>query len=60
MDEAAARLRALLLDGAHQHIEADQIRAFVARHPEFSVVPPSQTASVLWDKAEDFAAAALE
>ena len=38
----------------------DQIRAFVARHPEFSVVPPSQTASVLWDKAEDFAAAALE
>src|SRR3954468_22057846 len=37
-----------------------QIRAFVARHPEFSVVPPSQTASVLWDKAEDFSAAALE
>jgi len=38
----------------------DQIRAFIARHPEFSVVPPQQTASVLWDKAEDFAAAALE
>jgi 16S rRNA (cytosine967-C5)-methyltransferase len=37
-----------------------QVRAFVARHPEFAVVPPQQTASVLWDKAEDFAAAALE
>ena len=32
----------------------EQIRAFVARHPEFSVVPPEQTASVLWDKAEAF------
>ena len=38
----------------------DQIRAFIARHPEFSVVPPEQTASVLWDKAEEFAAAALQ
>jgi 16S rRNA (cytosine967-C5)-methyltransferase len=38
----------------------EQVRAFVARHPEFSVMPPSQTATVLWDKAEDFAAAALE
>src|SRR3954464_10826095 len=38
----------------------EQVRAFVARHPEFSVVPPSQTASALWDKAEGFAAAALE
>src|SRR4051794_18174090 len=38
----------------------DQIRAFVARHPEFSVVPPSQTMSVLWYKAEDFAAATLQ
>jgi 16S rRNA (cytosine967-C5)-methyltransferase len=33
-----------------------QIRAFAVRHPEFAVVPPSQTMSVLWDKAEDFAA----
>jgi 16S rRNA (cytosine967-C5)-methyltransferase len=39
---------------------ADQIRAFVGRHPDFAVVPPSQTATVLWDKAEDFAAAARE
>src|SRR4051812_3067231 len=38
----------------------DQIKAFVGRHPEFSVVPPEQTASVLWDKAEDFAKAALQ
>jgi 16S rRNA (cytosine967-C5)-methyltransferase len=36
-----------------------QIRAFVARHPEFAVVPPAQVASVLWDKAEEFTAAAL-
>ena len=38
----------------------EQIRGFLTRHPEFSVVPPEQTAGVLWDKAEDFAAAALE
>jgi 16S rRNA (cytosine967-C5)-methyltransferase len=38
----------------------EQVRAFVARHPEFAVVPPSQTMTALGDKAEDFAAAALE
>ncbi|MDP3075575.1 RsmB/NOP family class I SAM-dependent RNA methyltransferase, partial [Bradyrhizobium sp.] len=38
----------------------EQIKAFTARHPEFSVVPPEQTAAVLWDKAEDFAATALK
>jgi 16S rRNA (cytosine967-C5)-methyltransferase len=38
----------------------DQIRSFLARHPEFSVLPPEQTARVLWDKAEDFAKAALQ
>jgi 16S rRNA (cytosine967-C5)-methyltransferase len=38
----------------------EQIRAFMVRHPGFSVVPPEQTASVLWDKAEDFAKAALQ
>ncbi|WP_035638696.1 RsmB/NOP family class I SAM-dependent RNA methyltransferase, partial [Bradyrhizobium sp. ORS 375] len=38
----------------------DQIRAFVARHPEFAVQPPEQTATVLWDKAEAFAEAALQ
>jgi len=37
----------------------EQVRAFVARHPEFAVVPPSQTATVLWDKAEEFAEAAV-
>jgi 16S rRNA (cytosine967-C5)-methyltransferase len=38
----------------------EQIRSFVARHPEFAVVPPSQIVTVLWDKAEDFAAATLQ
>ncbi len=37
-----------------------QVQAFIARHPQFAVVPPEQTASVLWDKAEAFAAAALQ
>jgi 16S rRNA (cytosine967-C5)-methyltransferase len=38
----------------------EQIGAFLTRHPEFAVVPPSQTTSVLWDKAEEFAAAVLQ
>ncbi|WP_407181082.1 RsmB/NOP family class I SAM-dependent RNA methyltransferase [Bradyrhizobium sp. STM 3562] len=38
----------------------DQVRAFLARHSEFSILPPDQTVTVLWDKAEDFAAAALQ
>ena len=37
----------------------EQILDFVARHPEFAVVPPLQTAAVLWDRAEAFAEAAL-
>jgi 16S rRNA (cytosine967-C5)-methyltransferase len=37
-----------------------QVQAFLARHPQFAVVPPEQTASVLWDKAEAFAAAAMQ
>ena len=37
----------------------DQIRSFIARHPEFSIRPLNETASVLWDKAEDFEKAAL-
>src|SRR4030088_503317 len=37
----------------------EQVLSFIARHPEFAVVPPDQTAGVLWDKAEDFAKAAL-
>jgi 16S rRNA (cytosine967-C5)-methyltransferase len=37
----------------------EQVRAFIERHPAFAVVPPDQTASVLWDKAEAFAEAAL-
>ncbi len=37
----------------------EQVRAFVARHPEFSV-PPPQTVTALGDKAEEFAAATLQ
>ena len=37
----------------------EQVRNFIGRHPEFSVVPPQETVSVLWDKAEAFAEAAL-
>jgi 16S rRNA (cytosine967-C5)-methyltransferase len=38
----------------------EQVQSFVSRHPEFSVLPPEQTAGVLWDKAEAFAQAALQ
>jgi 16S rRNA (cytosine967-C5)-methyltransferase len=38
----------------------EQVRGFVARHPEFAPVPPSQTVIVLGDKAEDFTAATLQ
>ncbi|MGC2813253.1 MAG: RsmB/NOP family class I SAM-dependent RNA methyltransferase, partial [Bradyrhizobium sp.] len=37
-----------------------QILDFIARHPEFAVVPPLQTATVLGDRAEAFAEAALK
>jgi 16S rRNA (cytosine967-C5)-methyltransferase len=37
-----------------------QIRQFLARHPHFAVVPPSETVAALWDKAEDFLAATLQ
>jgi 16S rRNA (cytosine967-C5)-methyltransferase len=38
---------------------SEQVRAFLTRHPRFSVVPPKETAAVLWDKAEAFGEAAL-
>ncbi len=38
----------------------DQVRGFLGRHGEFSLVPPAQTVTVLWDKADDFAGAALQ
>jgi 16S rRNA (cytosine967-C5)-methyltransferase len=38
----------------------DQVSAFLSRHAGFTLVPPADTATVLWDKAEDFAAAALQ
>jgi len=39
---------------------SDQVRAFLVRHPAFAIIPPAETASVLSDKAEDFAKAALQ
>jgi 16S rRNA (cytosine967-C5)-methyltransferase len=38
----------------------DQIRQFLARQPDFAVIPPSETMAALWDKADDFAAATLQ
>ena len=38
----------------------EQIRGFLARHPDLSVVPAEQVISVLWDKAEAFAAATYQ
>jgi 16S rRNA (cytosine967-C5)-methyltransferase len=38
----------------------EQVRSFIARHPGFSIQPLNETASVLWDKAEDFENAALK
>ena len=38
----------------------EQVRAFVSRHPQFAIAPPEETASVLWDKADAFAEAALK
>ncbi|MFX9011951.1 hypothetical protein ABTN18_19400, partial [Acinetobacter baumannii] len=38
----------------------EQVRAFTARHPEYTVVPPEQTMSVRWAKAADFAAATIQ
>ena len=38
----------------------EQVRGFLRRHGGFTVVAPSQTAGVLWDKAEGFAAAARQ
>jgi 16S rRNA (cytosine967-C5)-methyltransferase len=37
----------------------EQVRSFIARHPEFALAPPPQTLSVLGDKADAFATAAL-
>ena len=36
-----------------------QVRAFLGRHPDFAILPPAQTATALWDKADAFAEAAL-
>ncbi|EAQ35490.1 tRNA and rRNA methylase [Nitrobacter sp. Nb-311A] len=36
---------------------SEQIRKFISRHQDFTVMPPSKVASMLWDKADDFLAA---
>ena len=38
---------------------SEQVQRFMTRHPEFAIQPPEETASVLWDRAEAFAEAAL-
>src|SRR3984885_234632 len=38
----------------------DQIRQFLARQPDFAVIPPSETMAAPWDKADDFATATLQ
>src|SRR4029450_5539676 len=37
----------------------EQVGAFVARHPQFTVMAPLQTATALGDKADEFAAATV-
>lgn len=36
---------------------SEQILKFIGRHSDFTVISPSQTASVLWDRTDDFLAA---
>ncbi|MEH6950242.1 RsmB/NOP family class I SAM-dependent RNA methyltransferase [Nitrobacter sp. NHB1] len=36
---------------------SEQVRKFIGRHSDFTVTPPAQTASVLWDKTDNFLAA---
>jgi 16S rRNA (cytosine967-C5)-methyltransferase len=38
----------------------EQVSAFVTRHPQFTVIAPSQTVTALGDKADEFAAAAVQ
>jgi 16S rRNA (cytosine967-C5)-methyltransferase len=37
-----------------------QVNAFLTRHPEFAILPPAQTVTALWDKADAFADAARQ
>jgi 16S rRNA (cytosine967-C5)-methyltransferase len=63
LDRAAALVKpggriAYVTCSVLQPENGDQIRSFVGRHPEFTIVPPSQTVGVMWDKSEEFAEAA--
>ena len=39
---------------------AEQIRKFIGRHSEFTVVAPNEVAAALWDKADGFLAATIQ
>ncbi|MEW6455020.1 MAG: RsmB/NOP family class I SAM-dependent RNA methyltransferase [Pseudomonadota bacterium] len=62
LDRAAALVRpggriAYITCSVLAEENGDQVRAFVARQPSFTVIPPAQVASALGDKAHDFLAA---
>jgi 16S rRNA (cytosine967-C5)-methyltransferase len=38
----------------------EQVRGFIARHSEFTAIPPAEVAAALWDKAEDFLGATIQ
>lgn len=65
LDRAAALVKpggriAYITCSVLPHENGAQIRAFMGRHAEFSMVPPAQVISVLWDRAEDLEAATLQ
>ncbi|ABE63325.1 Fmu (Sun) [Nitrobacter hamburgensis X14] len=39
---------------------SEQVRKFIGRHSDFTVTPPAQAASVLWDKTDEFLAATYQ
>ena len=56
--KAGGRLAYVTCSVLHRENNA-QIASFLARTPGFDIVPPAQVAAVLWDKTDDFLAAAL-
>src|SRR5215211_3038890 len=38
----------------------EQVRGFIARHPQFAVVAPAEVMTAMWDKADEFAGAVLQ
>src|SRR5215831_3890024 len=65
LDRAAAQVKpggriAYITCSVLKPENSDQVRAFAARHDEFSIAPPAETVAVLGDKADNFAKAALQ